>query len=88
MGALFKIPGTIVYYAAGLWGLYLCLALIVDGWGGFAAVIAFFLAPFVLLAVPWYAGFADGNWFPCIVIYGGGLLGACLGGIGDAIDSR
>lgn len=58
---------TIVFF---LWGFYLSLKIVGD-WGGFWATLAGgFLAPFVFLIVPWYAGFTVGDWFPFWISYG------------------
>ncbi len=86
MGMIFKVPAGIIYFVAGLWGFFISLGIIRDAWGFFGAVLAFILAPFTLTLAPWYAGFAHGNWFPVLLVYGGGIAGTVLFAIGSAID--
>jgi biotin transporter BioY len=76
------IAGYIVYLVAGAWGLVLSIQILADAAGLWLVVIGFFLVPAMLALVPWYAGAVDGNWLPLFVIYGGGLLGMILIGMG------
>ncbi|SRR5260370_11126980 len=78
MGAIFKVPAGIIYAIGGIWGLIVCLGIIADKFGTIGAVIAFFLAPIALYLAPWYAGFANGNWFPVLLIYGTSIGAAVL----------
>jgi hypothetical protein len=86
MGAIFKVPGMILYFVGGLWGLFVCLGIVADTLGFIGAVVALFLLPFTLYLAPWYAGFADGNWFPLLLVYGSGVGAMILIGVGSAID--
>ncbi len=86
MGAIFKIPAFIVYFVAGIWGLFICLSIVVDQLGFLGGAVAFAIAPFTLMFAPWYAALAEQNWFPLALVYGSGIAASVLYGIGAAID--
>lgn len=86
MGIIFKVPAFILYAVAGLWGGFVCLALVFDNLGFILGVLSLFVAPLTLAIVPWYEGFAHENWFPIILVYGSGFSALILFSIGSAID--
>ena len=86
MGVIFKFPAFIVYFVAGLWGLFISVGVVVDNLGFIGGAIAFVLAPVTLAFAPWYEALANSNWFPVMLIYGGGISATILYGIGCAID--
>ena len=86
MGAIFKIPAVIIYLVAGLWGFLISLGIVVDHLGFIGGVIAFFLAPATLALAPWYEALANSNWFPVMLVYGGGIGASILYAIGSAMD--
>lgn len=86
MGSIFKIPAFIIYFVAGLWGFFICLGIVVDELGFIGGAIAFLLAPVTLAFAPWYEALANSNWFPIMLVYGGGIGASILYGIGSAID--
>jgi len=86
MGVIFKIPAYIVYFVAGLWGFFISLGIVVDNLGFIGGAIAFMFAPVTLAFAPWYEAIAHSNWFPVLLVYGGGIAGSILYGIGYAID--
>jgi len=86
MGALFKVPAFILYIVGGIWGLIICLGIVSSKFGFFGALVAFFLLPITVYLAPWYAGFAQDNWFPVMLIYGTVIGAAVLYGIGALID--
>jgi len=86
MGVIFKIPAFIIYFVAGLWGFFICLGIVVDNLGFIGGAIAFMLAPVTLVFAPWYEALANSNWFPIMLVYGGGIGASILYGIGSAID--
>lgn len=88
MGAIFKVPGYIVYSLGGLWGLFICLAIVKAKLGIIGLIVGLFLFPVVLYLAPWYVGFADGNWMPVMVVYGSGIAAMILIGIGSAFDKN
>ena len=86
MGAVFKIPAFLIYVIGGIWGFILCAGIIHVKFGFLGALVAFIIFPFTFALVPWYAGIADGNWFPLALNYGSVLAGGVLFAIGSAID--
>lgn len=86
MGAIFKVPGYIVYLLGGLWGLVICLGIVKAKLGLLGVIVGFFIFPVVLYLAPWYSGFADSNWMPVMVVYGSGIAAMVLIGIGSAFD--
>jgi hypothetical protein len=88
MGVIFKIPAFIVYLVSGLWGLAICLEIVIENLGFIGGTIAFLLAPATLIFAPWYEGLANSTWFPLLLIYGGGIGATILYAIGSAIDGE
>ena len=80
--------GYILCFAAGIGGLFVCLAIIVKAAGFWGLVAAFILGPVTLTVAPWYAGFVWHNWTPLIIVYGGILPVASMIGIGNWLGSR
>lgn len=75
----------LVWFLAGMWGLVLCFEIVQKGLDTFWAILSIFFPPTYVLA-PVYAGIKHGNWFPLLVIYGGGLGGLLLTGLGGIIE--
>jgi len=86
MGLIFKIPGGIVCVVAGLWGLFISMGIVTDHLGFIGGTISFFLFPVTLAFAPWYEAIAHSNWFPVLLVYGGGIGSTILFAIGSAID--
>jgi len=86
MGTIIKITGYLVYLIAGGWGMFICLTIISQELGFIGGCIAFMFFPVALAFAPWYAVMKYGYWFPVFLIYGGGLAGTILYGIGSLID--
>ncbi len=86
MGVIFKVPACIIYVIGGVWGLNVCLDIIVDKFGAIGSFIAFFLLPIAMYFAPWYAAFANGDWLPVSLVYGTSVGAAVLYAIGSAID--
>ena len=86
LGNLIKVAGWIVFSVTGVWGFFLCLAIISKAAGFWGIVVALVLGPVTFVAAPLYAGFAWGNWFPLLLNYGGGIAGAVLIGIGGTLS--
>ena len=66
---LLRIGGGVAGFIGGI----LCLGAVVDYFGIVATVVAVFLLPVTLAAIPLYDAFVYGNWLPFILIYGGGV---------------
>ena len=81
MGAILRFLGIAVYFLGGLWGLFLCLGIVNAKAGFIGLVVAFFVLPVTLYVAPFYSGFADGDWFPLMVIYGSSIVGIVLFGL-------
>ena len=86
MAAILRMLGILVYLVAGLLGLIICLQIIVEVGGVLLAVVSFFLFPIALGIAPWIPLFADGNWAPLLIVYGGGLVGGALFATAGALD--
>ncbi len=86
MGIIFKAPAVFIYVIAGLWGLYISFGIIQAAAGTIVAFLGLFLAPVLLGLAPWYAGFVQGDWFPLLLVYGGGIGASILFAIGSSID--
>jgi len=84
-GGIFKIMGGITFAILGLWGLIIELSIVNQAAGFWGVVIGFFILPITFVAAPWYALVAWGNWFPLLIVYGGGIAAAVLFGIGSLI---
>lgn len=88
MGAIFKVPGYIVYFLGGLWGLFICLGIVKAKLGIIGVIVGLFIFPVVVYIAPWWVGFADRNWMPVMVVYGSGIAAMILIGIGSAFDKN
>jgi hypothetical protein len=88
MAALFKIPAMFIYFVGGLWGLAVSLGIVYHGLGLIGTILGLLVFPLVLYLAPWYAGFAQGNWFPVVLVYGSGIVAMILFVIGSAFDKR
>lgn len=88
MGAIFKVTALIVYFVGGLWGLFMCLGIVVSKLGFIGGAIAFFFFPITLYFAPWYAALARDDWFPVSLVYGTSIGAAILYSIGSAIDKE
>lgn len=77
--------GGIVWVITGFWGFWIELGIVYEAAGFWGIVIAFSIAPITLFAAPFYALIANSDWFPLALVYGGGLVGAILCGIGFSI---
>lgn len=85
LGNLIKVAGYIVFAVTGIWGFFLCLAIISKAAGFWGIVASLILGPVTFVAAPLYAGFAWDNWFPLVLNYGGGIAAMILIGIGSAL---
>lgn len=85
LGSIFKVLAGIVFAIFGLWGLIIELAIVNQAAGFWGVVIGFLVLPITFAVAPWYALVAWGNWFPLVIVYGGGIAAAALFFIGSAI---
>lgn len=87
IGNLLRGVGMFVLIIAGIWGFFLCLAIISHAAGFWGLLAAIFLGPVTFIAAPLYAGFEHGDWFPLALNYGGSLVGIALVAIGNAMSN-
>ncbi len=66
--------------------LFIYLSIISHELGFIGGCIAFMFFPVALVFAPWYAVMKYSYWFPVFLIYGGGIAGSILFGIGSLID--
>jgi hypothetical protein len=88
MGVIFKLPAFIIYAVSGIWGFFISLGIVADHLGFIGGAIAFSIAPFTVAFAPWYVAIAENNWFPVILVYGGGIAGYIFQVIGSAVDQE
>ena len=79
--------GTLVWLCAGVVGLFMGLAYVTRTWGLLAAVGGFVLWPVTVLALPWYVGFTDQDWWSLAIVYGGGVIGWLLSRQGKSVTA-
>ncbi|MFC1585031.1 hypothetical protein ACFL5V_05750 [Fibrobacterota bacterium] len=84
-GLFFKTIGIIGYVVFGILGLLMCFAIIIKAAGFWGFIVSFILTPITLIAAPWYALIAWGNWIPVVVVYGGTIFASFFMGIGSLI---
>jgi hypothetical protein len=77
-----------VLVVGGIWGFLLSLGLVSEVAGTWAVVAAVVLAPFTVATVPFYAGFAWGEWMPLALNYGGGVAAALLLYFGAVLETE
>ena len=78
--------GAVAAIAFFLWGFYLSLKIVGDLGGFWATIVGGLLYPLVFLLMPWYAGFALGNWFPLWISYIAFLAAACIAAVGARLS--
>ena len=86
LGKMLQVIGGIVFAITGLWGFFLCLAIITEAAGFWGLLVSLIVGPVTFIAAPLYAGFAWHNWFPLVLNYGGGIVAAVFFGIGSFLS--
>jgi hypothetical protein len=86
MGMVFKGPAFLIWFVCGIWGTFICFGVVSKAFGTIIAVISLVLFPALLGLAPLYAGISLGDWFPAMLIYGGGFGAYALMFIGMLID--
>ena len=76
-GEVVAATAAMVTIAFFLWGFYLSLQIVGDLGGFWAAIAGGLLYPVVFLVIPWYAGFALGDWLPLWISYVAFWAAAC-----------
>ena len=75
--------GFVIYITCGLWGLFLSFQIVDSVFGEGAAFLSLLIAPAILGIAPLYALFANGDWLPLVVVYGGTIIGGIFFSIGE-----
>jgi hypothetical protein len=88
IGGVLKIIGGLIFAVTGIWSFFLCIGIISKAAGFWGIVAALVLGPVTFVAAPLYAGFSQGDWFPLMLGYGGGISAALFIGIGGALADR
>ena len=88
MGTFIRFVGRAIQIPCVLIGSLLCLGIVFEKLGVILGIIAIFLFPVVGVILPFYAGFADGDWLPLILVYGGSFGGGAIVALGAAIDGE
>lgn len=81
-----KTFGTFIIIIIAIYSLYVELSVLYVLFGFTGMVAGFFLSPIACALVPLYLLFG-GNFMPALVIYGGGILGALIHGMGEKEDA-
>lgn len=85
LGGVLIAVAYVVYVISGLAGFVIELMIVSEVAGFWGVVLGITLLPAVLLAAPWYALVAWGNWLPLLVVYGGLVSATILYVVGSAI---
>lgn len=88
VGQFLQLLGWGLLLVCGIWGLVICLGIVFAQIGVIGGIIALLLFPVVLTFAPWYEMLAHGNWYPFVVVYGGGALGYTIAAIGTGLAER
>ena len=83
---LFYIPGGILFGGAVLYSIVLSFKIVFAVLPAWAAYLSFIFFPMVYGLIPFYSGFAMGDWTLLLVSYLGWLPGALLFAIGSKIS--
>lgn len=86
MGILFKAPAAVIYIVTSIWSLFITFGIVADHLGRIVAIIGLVIFPALLYLAPFYAGIAEGNWFPLALSFGGTIAAGALMTIGQKID--
>jgi hypothetical protein len=81
LGKLFAGPLMLIYWLVGLWGFVLTIQFLYAHVGLLLTFVGLLFFPFTFVAVPIWAGLAEGNWLIAIVSFSPILLVYAMGGI-------
>jgi hypothetical protein len=73
-----KFVGYTIIVLVSLYSLWVDIAFLNAVYGVSGVVIGFVVFPLTITLIPIYLLFAFGVWFPALVVYGGGILGALI----------
>ena len=72
--------------SSSIYGFVLCFGIVEDVLGSVWAFVSLIFAPFVLGLAPWYALFANGDYVPLLVTYGGIIPGGLLFALSEKFE--
>ena len=67
-----------MYIVVGLWGFFESVMIVFREAGFLGGVIGFCIFPITFTLAPWYEALVNSNWFPVMLIYGGGICATVL----------
>ena len=73
--------GVLIYVITIFYGLFICFDVVKEVFGPVITFIGLIFFPFILTIAPWYAAFANHDFYPLLIVYGGGILGSLFFGI-------
>jgi len=88
LGNILTGIGVICFIIFGILDLVITLGIVNKVVGFWGCVVGFTILPATFAVAPWYALIAWGNWFPLLVVYGGGILTAIFWGGGQLIKGE
>ena len=88
MARIMRVTAYLLFAFAGLYGMALCFGLVADVFGSVIAFISLIFFPILLGIAPWYALFANGDFIPLLVTYGGGIPAFALFAMAEKFDKR
>jgi hypothetical protein len=77
-GGFRKFVGYTIIVLVSLYSLWVDITFLNVMYGFAGVVIGFVVFPLTITLIPIYLLFAYGAWFPALVMYGGGIIGALI----------
>ena len=77
----FFLIGILIYVITAFYGLFICFDVVKEVFGPIIAFLGLIFFPFILTLAPWYAALANHDFYPLIIVYGGGIIGSLCFGI-------
>jgi hypothetical protein len=77
----FFLIGILIYVITAFYGLFICFDVVKEVFGPIIAFLGLIFFPFILTVTPWYAALADHDFYPLLIVYGGGIVGSLCFGI-------
>jgi uncharacterized membrane protein len=77
----FFLVGILIYVITAFYGLFICFDVVKEVFGPIIAFLGLIFFPFILTLAPWYAALANHDFYPLLIVYGGGILGSLCFGI-------
>jgi len=88
IGGVLSFLSIFSYFIFGVWGFLLNISLVSETMGLLGVIVGVTFFPVVLIAMPWYAAVALGNWLLLEVTYGGFIIAGIFCWVADRISSN